>query len=105
MSVSAPPKAVFRVIDAYDHPHGGRILRLRLRKGQVPRVKELRGSTFLATDGAPEATEMRLPVDGFALFGGRPKDARIVRSGRVDLLTTGRDAHRVEPGWELSGPV
>ncbi len=105
MTVSAPPKAVFRVIDAYDHPHGGRILRLRLHKGEVPRVKELKGSTFAAATDVRPGTEIQLPVEGFALFGGRPRDARIARSGRVDVLVTAEDADRVETGWTLSGPT
>ena len=34
----------FRVLDAMDAPHGGRILRLRLQSGEAPSIGELRGA-------------------------------------------------------------
>ena len=39
---------VFRVLDAMDAPHSGRILRLRLHSGEAPPVKSLKGSEMLA---------------------------------------------------------
>jgi len=96
------PKATFSVIDAYDHPHGGRILRLRLRAGEAPGVKEIKGGTLMASTG--EGSETRLTVDGFALFGGRVTDARLARTGRVDILVRDQAAEAVTPGWWLKGP-
>ena len=103
MAPLAPAKSVFSVIDALDHPHGGRILRLRLRKGEAPAVKELRGGTLIARDEEGDE-EKRLSVAGFALFGGRVTDARLARSGRVDVHVRDAAADAVGVGWTLSGP-
>jgi len=103
VTTSAPPKATYRVIDAYDHPHGGRILRLRLGKGEALRVKELKSCVLTAT--APDGSEERISVDGFALFGGRPSDSRLARTGRVDIHVTNEVAGLVEVGWTLAGPA
>jgi hypothetical protein len=72
-----------RVIDALDHPHGGRILRLRLMEGDAPRVRDLRGTTLRAT--GPRGQERTARVLGFAAFGGRPSDDRLRETGRVDV--------------------
>jgi len=74
---------VFRVLDAMDGPHSGRILRLRLQSGEAPSVRSLRGAELLAV--SPEGGECRLRVTGFAVFGGKPSDDRLARTGRVDL--------------------
>ncbi|MCY3547977.1 MAG: hypothetical protein OXH51_16735 [Gemmatimonadetes bacterium] len=103
MTTAAPPKATYRVIDALDHPHGGRILRLRLGKGEALRVKELKSCVMLAT--APDGSEERFSVDGFALFGGKPSDSRLARTGRVDVHATDEAARLVAVGWTLSGPA
>ena len=66
---------VFRVIDALDAPHGGRILRLQLQDGPPPRVRDLRGSRLTAT--APDGTRRSVTVKGFAAFGGRVSDRRL----------------------------
>ncbi len=75
---------LFRVIDVLDHPHGGLILRLRLQEGGAPSVKALKGATLevASPDGG---TKRSVKVDGFAVFGGRPSDERIRRTGRVDV--------------------
>ena len=99
---STQARAVFNVIDAYDHPHGGRILRLRLRRGEAPAMKELKGGTMIAgTKGGPEK---RIKVAGFALFGGRVSDARLARTGRVDVHVR-EGAGAVVAGWSLTGPA
>ncbi|MDE2805256.1 MAG: hypothetical protein OXN18_08955 [Gemmatimonadota bacterium] len=103
MATSAPPRATYRVIDAYNHPHGGRILRLRLGKGEALRVKELKSCVMTAR--APDGREERISVDGFALFGGRPSDSRLARTGRVDVHTTDEAARLVDVGWTLAGPA
>jgi len=74
---------VFRVLDAMDAPHIGRILRLRLHSGEAPRVKSLKGAEMLAV--SPEGERCRFRVIGFAAFGGKPSDDRLQRTGRVDV--------------------
>jgi hypothetical protein len=74
---------VFRVLDAMDGPHSGRILRLRIQSGEAPRVRTLRGADLIAV--SPEGARCRVKVVGFALFGGKPSDDRLTRTGRVDL--------------------
>ena len=103
MTTSTKPKATYRVIDAYDHPHGGRILRLRLCLGEALGVKELKGGVVLAT--SPRGEEARIRVQGFALFGGRASDARLARTGRVDIHTKDEGARSVRPGWVVAGPA
>lgn len=73
----------FRVLDALDGPHGGRILRLRLETGEAPTLKRLKGSTLTAR--GPEGRERRVEVLGFPVFGGRPSDDRLEKTGRIDL--------------------
>lgn len=103
MTTSAPAKATYRIIDAYDHPHGGRILRLRLGRGQALTVKELKGEALVAT--SPDGTESRIRVEGFALFGGKPGNARLVRTGRVDIHVHDEAAGEMGPGWTVAGPA
>jgi hypothetical protein len=74
---------VFRVLDAMDAPHSGRILRLRLQSGEAPSVSSLKGAEMLAR--APDGGQCRLRVAGFAVFGGKPSDDRLMRTGRVDV--------------------
>jgi hypothetical protein len=74
---------VFRVLDAMDAPHTGRILRLRLQSGEAPSIKSLKGAEMLAR--SPEGAECRFRVAGFAVFGGKPSNDRLARTGRVDL--------------------
>ncbi len=93
-------KAVFQVTDAYDHPHGGRILRLKLRSGDAPSVKALKNKVVVAS--SPAGEEARLRVSNFAVFGGKPSDARLARTGRADVLVEGDGASRVDAGWEVS---
>jgi len=74
---------VFRVLDAMDGPHSGRILRLRLQSGEAPSVKALRGAELVAL--SQDGRQCRVRVTGFAVFGGKPSDDRLARTGRVDL--------------------
>lgn len=74
---------VFRVLDAMNGPHSGRILRLRLHSGEAPSVSDLKGAEMLAT--GPEGGRCRFKVTGFAVFGGKPSNDRITRTGRVDV--------------------
>lgn len=74
---------VFRVLDAMNAPHSGRILRLRLQSGEAPSIKSLKGAELRAI--SPEGEQCRVKVLGFAAFGGKPSDQRLARTGRVDL--------------------
>jgi hypothetical protein len=73
----------FTVLDAMDAPHGGRILRLRLQEGTAPSIKALKGAHLRAV--APDGRETRVRVEGFPLFGGRPSNDRLARTGRIDV--------------------
>lgn len=102
MTDTARVKARYSVIDALDHPHGGRILRLRLRQGEALTLKELKGGGLIATT---EGAEEQLQVDGFALFGGKLTDARLALTGRVDVHVRGEGARTIESGWTIIGPA
>ena len=73
-----------------DAPHFGRILRLRLQSGEAPSVKSLKGSEMRAI--SPEGTECRIKVLGFAVFGGKPSNERLARTGRIDVHVEELDA-------------
>ena len=85
MSPEAPTRTgvTFRVLDAMDAPHSGRILRLRLQSGEAPSIKSVKGSEMTAV--SPHGDECRFRVLGFALFGGKPSDQRLARTGRIDV--------------------
>jgi hypothetical protein len=99
--------ATFRVLDALEGPHGGRILRLRLQSGDPPSIKALKGAHMKAV--APDGGEERFfRVDGFALVGGRPSDERLARTGRVDVHVVEEGPQRDPPislRWEVFGPL
>ena len=99
-------KHSFRVIDAMDAPFKGRVVRLRLQGGHPPTLKELKGATLQAR--SPEGDQETLKVLGFFLPGGKPSDARLNRTGRVDLivdLENGAGRPAVSTLWEVSSPV
>ncbi|MEJ2538601.1 MAG: hypothetical protein P8188_01240 [Gemmatimonadota bacterium] len=93
MSAQRNPR--FLVLDAMDGPHGGQILRLRLESGEPPSIRSLKGAQLTAV--GPEGGQASLKVTGFPLFGGRPSDSRLGRTGRVDVA--------VEPVKAGSSPV
>ena len=74
---------VFRVLDAMDAPHSGRILRLRLQAGEAPSVRALRGARLTAR--SPDGRTCTAKITRFALVGGKPSDERLARTGRVDV--------------------
>ena len=76
----------YRVLDAMDAPHRGRILRLRVQSGEAPPVKSLKGSEMCAT--SPEGVTCRFRVLDFAVFGGKPSNDRLARSGRIAVSYT-----------------
>ena len=73
----------YRVLDAMDAPHTGRILRLRLQSGEAPSIKSLKGSELVAI--SQEGDECRFRILGFAVFGGKASDDRFARTGRIDV--------------------
>lgn len=89
----------FRVLDAMDAPHSGRILRLRLQSGEAPPVKSLKGSEMRAT--SPEGDVCRFRVLGFALFGGKPSNERFARTGRVDVHVEELEGGPIGLQWEV----
>lgn len=92
--------AVFRVVDAYDHPHGGRMLRLRLLLGSAPSVKALKNGVLRAR--AHNGAETQIRVSSFAVFGGRPSDSRLARTGTADVMIEGEGSREVDAGWEVA---
>jgi hypothetical protein len=74
---------LFRVLDAMDAPHEGRILRLRLQAGEAPPVRSLKGARIKGR--APDGRMAAATVTGFSLFGGKPSNERFQRTGRVDV--------------------
>lgn len=91
---------VFRVLDAMDAPHRGRILRLRLQSGEAPSIKALKGATLEAT--GPDGRTVSLEVTGFAVFGGKASDDRLARTGRVDVHVDGDPDQQVGLRWEVT---
>jgi hypothetical protein len=89
----------FRVLDAMDAPHSGRILRLRLQSGEAPSIKSLKGSEMRAT--SPAGDVCRVKVLGFAVFGGKPSNDRLARSGRIDLHVEELDGGPIGLQWEI----
>src|SRR4051812_19425223 len=90
----------FRVLDAMDAPHGGRILRLRLDSGEPPSIGSLKGARLQAL--SPDGQSAVVRVKGFALFGGKPSDERLARTGRIDLhVETVGDGPDVVAKWEI----
>ncbi len=102
MPTEREKKVVFRVLDALDAPHGGRILRLRLQEGEAPTVKSLRGATLKATSA--QGHERSVQIQGFAVFGGKPSDDRLVRSGRIDVHVgeESGEGPPIGPRWEVA---
>ena len=91
----------FRVIDAYDGPHVGRILRLRLESGEAPSVRSLKGARLRAI--SPDGEERFARVDGFPLFGGKTSDARLKKTGRIDVhVTPEGDGLPIGMRWTVS---
>ncbi len=96
-TVGAP---ALRVIDAFDHPHGGRILRVRVDRGTPPPLRSLRGARLGAS--GPEGAEGSVRVLGFPVTGGKPSDRRVQESGRFDLhVEVDPGAPPVSRGWKL----
>ena len=92
---------VFRVLDALDAPHSGRILRLRLQSGEAPTVRALRGATLNAM--APDGRKASVRVIGFALTGGNQSNDRLARTGRVDVHVEDVDGDGpVSLKWEVT---
>jgi len=90
---------VFRVLDAMDAPHSGRILRLRLQSGEAPTIRALRDAEMIAV--SPTGDECRFRITGFAVFGGKPSDDRLARTGRVDVHVEELGGGPIGLRWEV----
>lgn len=99
-------KATFKILDAMDQPHGGRVLKLRFQAGETPSLSELRAAHMRARAPGGEPT-CTVCMESFALFGGKPSDDRLARTGRIDVHVTPveGDYHAIGAKWELSGPL
>jgi hypothetical protein len=100
MSAQRNPR--FLVLDAMAGPHGGQILRLRLQSGEAPSVRSLKGARLTAL--GPDGGRASLRVTGFPLFGGKASDARLDRTGRVDVTVEPVDSGSSAVGlqWEVA---
>lgn len=106
MSTKTRSTARFTVLDAMDHPHGGRLLRLRLQDGDAPSVGTLKSARLRAV--SPDGEERLVKVGGFSALGGKPSDTRLARTGRADLHILPDDGEvepAIEIGWSISGPI
>jgi len=92
---------VFRVLDAMDAPHEGRILRLRLQAGEAPPLRTLKGARLKGR--APDGRTGTARVTGFSLFGGKPTNGRFQRTGRVDVHTIDEEGDGpISLRWEVT---
>ena len=97
-------KMRLRVVDAMQGPHGRRILRLRLQEGEALTVKTLKGARMKAI--TPDGDERSFTIDSFVLFGGKPSDERMARTGRADVAIVDEegaaDAPPIGLQWEVT---
>lgn len=100
--MSAQRNARFLVLDAMKGPHGGQILRLRLESGEAPSIRSLKGARLSAV--GPDGGQAALRVTGFPVFGGRPSDDRLGRTGRVDVAVEAENGGNTPVGlqWEVA---
>jgi hypothetical protein len=92
---------LFRVLDAMDAPHQGRILRLRLQAGDAPPIRALKGSRIKGR--SPDGRTATATVTGFSLFGGKPSNARFQRTGRADVHIIDEDGDGpISLQWEVT---
>ncbi|HEX6589125.1 MAG TPA: hypothetical protein VF039_08885 [Longimicrobiales bacterium] len=97
----------FNVSDALDVPLRGFLLRLRHTAGDVS-VKDLGpGSQLLLR--SPDGAERTVTIVARSLTGGRNTQARLEKSGQLDLIISAEDAYQggraVGVGWSAEGPV
>ena len=102
-AASALSGVSFRVLDAMDAPHFGRILRLRLESGEAPPIKALKGAQLRAT--SVEGDSCSFTVLGFAVFGGKPSNERLARTGRIDLHIEENEGGPIGLQWEVTKDV
>lgn len=100
-------RVVFKVIDVLSAPYDGWILRLRMKEGEAPSLRELKGSKMEMRSAGGET--LTVTVRDFPVFGGRPSDSRLARTGRIDVRVEPVDEAPETPlvaeRWRLAGPV
>ena len=104
-TVAKRHKAIFRVLDSMEAPHGGWFLKLRFEAGNTPTLRELKNAILNASSPDGE-TSFEVRATGFPVFGGHPSDDRLRRTGRVDLHveTLGEGGPSIGLRWTVSGP-
>lgn len=97
----------FNVSDALDVPLRGFLLRLRRVAGDLA-VKDLGPGTRLLLR-SPDGLERTVTVVAKSLTGGRNTQARLEKTGQVDLIISAEDAYLdgrpVGVGWSAEGPL
>ena len=73
----------FSVVDSLAAPHGGRLLRLQLVSGTPPRLGQLKDMEMVAT--SPAGRICRFRIRDFAVLGGKVRQARFKREGKIDV--------------------
>lgn len=95
----------FKVSDSANVPYRGHLLRLKLASGTAP-VKALQAGARLRVSG-PRGEAGEVSVLGHAAVGGRPTQARLDRTGELDIVIPAEqaivDGARIEIGW-MVGP-
>jgi len=51
---------------------------------------------------SPDGEQCRLKVSGFAVFGGKPSNDRLARTGRVDIHVDELEGGPVGLRWQLT---
>lgn len=96
----------FKVSDSLNIPYRGHLLRLKLASGTA-RAKELGAGTRLRVSG-PHGEAGDVSVIGHAAMGGRPTQARLDRTGELDIIIPAEqaqiDGERIDIGWRV-GPM
>lgn len=96
----------FKVSDSLNIPYRGHLLRLKLASGTAP-AKELGVGARLRVSG-PRGEAGEVSVLGHAAMGGRLTQARLDRTGELDIVIPAEqasiDGERIDIGWTV-GPT
>ncbi|MEN8375879.1 MAG: hypothetical protein ABFS34_10565 [Gemmatimonadota bacterium] len=96
-------QANFRVSDVYEVPLRGVMLRLKVSDGR-PSMKAFKPGAAL-TVSSPDGESRTVRVKDIGLISGRAKQARLDRTGELDVLVSREDGLAdppVEIGWSAA---